>query len=109
MCSVHGTTIGVVGAPRARISGRSRVEFQNFARKIARNPTSNRKIAQFRLPKVRAGRKKSAQTHSNRIRRRAMHSCAFANGTEGAGRVSRGKIATKLIETFTSSAENRGF
>ena len=99
MCSVRGTTIGAVVAPRARISGRSRVEFQNFARKIA----------QFRLPKVRAGRKKSAQTHSNRVRRRAMHSCAFGNGTESAGRVSRGKIAPKLIENFTSSGENRGF
>ena len=37
---MHCRTIGFVVAPRARISGRSRVEFQNFARKIARNPTA---------------------------------------------------------------------
>ena len=38
VCIVRPSVLFFV--PRVRISGRSRVEFQNFARKIARNPTA---------------------------------------------------------------------
>ena len=60
------------------------------------------------VPKVRAGRKRSAQTHSKGVCRRAMHSCAFRIAFAGAGRVSRAKIAPKFGDTFAISTENHG-
>ena len=60
-------------------------------------------------PKVRARRKNCSQTQSKGIRCRGMHSCAFIEVFASAGRVSRGKTAPKIIESFTISTENHGF
>ena len=60
-------------------------------------------------PKVRAKRKNRAQTQSKGIRCRVMHSCAFIEAFASAGRVSRGKTAPKIIESFAISTENHGF
>ena len=61
------------------------------------------------VPTVRAGRKKCAQTHSKGFKSHATHCCASGQGFAGAGRVSRAKIALKLIETLAILTKHHGF
>ena len=98
--------IGIFLVPRVRVSGRTRADFQNFACKIARFSTAN--LRNFGAESARMTQEKRADSFQKlsmpcHAIKRLGH--AFA----GAGRVSRAKIAPKLVENFAISTEHHGF
>ena len=104
--SVRGMIVDVILAPRARVGGRNRADFQNFACKIARFSTANvRNLGAERARMTQEKRADSFQMLSMPCHAIKSLGHAFA----GAGRVSRAKIAPKLVENFAISTENHGF
>ena len=53
-------TVGVFRAPRARVGGRNRADFQSFARKTARIPTA--KLRKFGAERARRTQEKRADS-----------------------------------------------
>ena len=98
--------VDVILAPCARVGGRNRADFQNFACKIARFSTANLRNL---------GAKRACMTqenHADSFQRLSLPCHAIkrpGHAFAGAGSVSRAKIAPKLVENFAISTENHGF
>ena len=98
--------IGVFRAPRVRVGGRNRADFENFACKIARFSTAN--LRNFGAERARMTQEKRADS----FQRLSLPCHAIkrpGHAFVGAGSVSRAKIAPKLVENFAISTENHGF
>ena len=97
--------VDVILAPRARVGGCNRADFQKLACKIARFSTAKlRNLGAKRARMTQEQRADSFQRLSLPSRAIKCHVHALA----GAGRVSRAKFAPKLVENFAISTENRG-